>query len=197
MAMLALLAGLSSGLLINYDAELAMEPPHIDHLYTLQLDNHTMAGSMFVQLSACGKVLLPRDAVLGFAEGGANEEWVRVRGVCTCSSECALVSALHYEHGELEPVSLMPSAFQPPAPGQRLNALPEPFASPEHERAAAIVARAQRWLTLSAENVGGSANKLPLRRLLMGLTLLLLGGGCCAVALRCLLGAIARANMKR
>ena len=114
MAMLALLAGLSSGLLINYDAELAMEPPHIDHLYTLQLDNHTMAGSMFVQLSACGKVLLPRDAVLGFAEGGANEEWVRVRGVCTCSSECALVSALHYEHGELEPVSLMPSAFQPP-----------------------------------------------------------------------------------
>ena len=57
--------------------------------------------------------------------------------------------------------------------------------------------RAQRWLTLSAENVGGGANKLPLRRLLMGLTLLLLGGGCCAVALRCLLGAIARANMKR
>lgn len=174
---------------LSFSENLAMEPPHIERLHALFLRNHSLSNTRTISLSECGGVLLPENAVLGLAEGSANEEWTRTLGVCACNRECVLASELHFEHGSQEPVIIMPAAFQPPEPGQRLNARPEPFATPQHERAAAIVARAQRYITLSAQTVGGGPDKLYLRRLLVALALLLLGACCGAVLLQVLLGA--------
>ena len=69
----------------------------------------------------------------------------------------------------------MPSSFQPPAAGQVLNAQPELYASMQHERAAEVVNRAQRWIANSAHTMSGGPDKVPLRRLLSLLTIALFG----------------------
>ena len=147
---------------------LRLEPPRIESIAVLATRNNTAAGSLSILLSACA-VTLPAHAVLGIAEGSASEEWVRARDACGCGEVCELAEPLRYEHGPEERVSLMPPSFQRPLPGQLLNARPEPNASPQHARAAAAVARAQRYMAQSAHTLSGGPEKLALRRLLAAL----------------------------
>ena len=162
---------------------LTAEPPRINALLdSLRLANHSAPGSASIVLQPCDAELPPL-SVFGLAEGSASEEWLRMSGACSCGSSCALSRPLRYEHGALELVRLMPPAFQAPEEGHRLNARAVPY-TPQHERAAAVVARAKRYIALRVQTVGGGPDKLALRRLLLVLTIALLGACFAAVLLK-------------
>ena len=150
--------------------------PRIERLVTLALANHTIPGSTAVMLSGCPEAPLPAHAVLGLGEGGGSEEWVRAAGVCSCGVSCLLSRPLLFEHGGLDSVSLMPPAFQPPEKGGILNTQADvPVPTPQRERAAATVLRAQRWLKVTTLTMSGGPDKIPLRNLLLLLALALFG----------------------
>ena len=174
---------------------LTAEPPRIAALLdSLQLANHSAPGAASIVLLPCDAELPPL-SVFGLAEGTASEEWSRMSGACSCGSSCALSRPLRYEHGALELVSLMPPAFQAPEEGHNLNALPVPYTR-QHERAAAVVARAKRYISLRIQTVGGGPDKLALRRLLLVLTLALLGACFAALLFKIITVVVRRASGK-
>lgn len=176
-------------------AGISLDAPRIERLAVLATSNYSAPGATFLLLGPCG-ITLSEHSVFGLAEGSASEEWTRSRGSCACGSTCALYRPLRYEHEALEPISLMPPAFQPPEEGRRLNARPEPYESPQHERAAHVVAKAQHWIGTAATTLGGGPDKLPLRRLLLALALTLVGA-CLGALLFKLLEAVIRRPVKR
>jgi hypothetical protein len=174
----------------GWTIDTADRPPPIAPLAALRLANASAVGARSIVIEPCDVMApLPARCVFALAEGSANEEYVRSAGACACAAaaaRCSLASALRYEHGRLEPLQLMPPTFQPPEAGRLLNARPEPFATVQHERAAAVVARAQQWISLSAHTLGGGRDKLALRRLLFALCVSLLAACACAALLRVL-----------
>ena len=92
------------------------------------------------------------------------------------------------EHGDGTLVKLMPDTFQVPDSDSKLFARTDGTQHPQHDRAAAVVERARRWIALSVRTMSGGPDKLSLRILLMTLAVLLLGA---CIALACL-AALAR-----
>ena len=137
-------------------------------------------------LLPCGRHIASFSALRIGADSSANEETVLVSAACTTCESCVASASLRYDHGRGELVRLMPDTFQP-AGGARLYAQPELVeGSPQHERAAAVVVRAERWISLSVRTLTSGPNKWALRSLLFALMLVLLGGCVCAALFRAL-----------
>ena len=86
------------------------------------------------------------------------------------------------EHADGTLVKLMPDTFQL-VPDGRLFARSDGVPHPQHDRAAAIVERAKRWIALSVRTMSGGPDKYSLRVLLASLAALLVAA--CAI-LACL-----------
>merc|ERR1719453_189014 len=177
----ALLPSSTLKLLTEVPPDLVKPPIRISPVFTLHLANGTSQGNLVVQLRhPC--VQLGAQAVLGLAVESANEEFVRLAAGCSSEScACALGSPLRFEHGEGTLVRLMPDTFQL-IPDGKLFARPDGVQHPQHDRAAAVVERARRWIALCVRTMSGGPDKHSLRLLLLALAALLLGG-CVSLAL--------------
>ena len=96
------------------------------------------------------------------------------------------------EHGEGTVIKLMPESFQLIPEGSKLFAKQDSVPHAQHDRAAAVVARAQRWITVSVRTMSGGPDKWTLRLLLAALAMVLLSacfGYLCLTAIARLLRA--------
>ena len=165
-------------------ADPILKPPTLDPIAFFRLRGGLPAGSVNVTgLLPCGRHIASFSSLRIGADSSANEETVLVSAACTTCESCVASAALRYDHGRGELVRLMPDTFQLPAGGAVVD--PNP-GSPQHERAAAVVVRAERWISLSVRTLTSGPNKWALRSLLFALMLVLLGGCVCAALFRAL-----------
>lgn len=170
------------------ESDRTLEPPNLKPVAFFRLREAWPAGSVnLTGLLPCGRHMAAFSSLRIGADSSANEEIVLVSASCTTCESCVASSSIRYDHGRGELVRLMPDTFQLPAGGGRLYAQPEIVqGGPQHERAAAIVVRAERWISLSVRTLTSGPNKWALRSLLFGLMLILLGGCVCAALFKVL-----------
>ena len=140
-------------------------------------------------ITPCGRELAALSALRVGADSSVNEETVRLKTPCTTCRDagCIIDAPLRFDHGPGEAVRLMSSTFQLPPDGARVHAQPELDASsPQHDRAAAVVVRAERWVSLSLRTLTHGPNKWALRSLLFGLMLVLIAVCVCAALVKTL-----------
>ena len=174
-----------------------LQPPLLDPIATMQLRRGlSQGGSNISSLAPCGLELSALSALRIGADSSVNEETVQLKAACTTcgGGGCVISSPLRFEHGVGELVRLMPSTFQLPPDGARLYGQPELVeGSPQHERAAAVAVRAERWVSLSVRTLMHGPNKWALRSLLFGLSLALITVCVCAALIKFVSVALSKA----